>query len=399
MSQTYKYKALKPDGSTLKGALEAMSISDAKAKLRGMGLIVLHIDSSSTSAHSQSGKLSMSRHQLAQFSSQLAQLLEANIPLFESLEVLEDQMEGEKQQALISAIKEKIQKGGSFSKVIEEYPETFSSTYTAIVSSGEAVGGLSQAMRRIATLLEKDEAMKNRLVSALIYPILLTALLIIALLIMLLFVIPSIQGLFEGKELPIFTEIIFGLSKFVIDHSSGLTFTAAALIFLGFLEIKRPLVRKTLAQKALRWPIVGNYLIKSSIARFSRTLSTLLIGGAPLNTALEKAKAVVSNPEILRAIQIANEKLLQGELLSKAFQRDPFPKLFQRMVALGEETGNLEALIAQVADVYDEETSRLLDRATSLIQPLLLVGFGLIIGSTLLAILLPLSNFGALLSM
>ncbi len=399
MSHTYRYKALKPDGSSVKGALEAMSPSEAKAKLRSMGLIVLQVDSAAQAIRSRGGKLSMSRAQLAQFTSQLAQLLEANIPLFESLEVLEDQTEGEKQQPLISAIKEKIQKGGSFSKVIDEYPETFSSTYVAIVSSGEAVGNLSQAMRRIATLLEKDEAMKNRLISALIYPILLTALLILALLIMLLFVIPSIQGLFEGKELPLFTQIIFGLSTFVTEHSNALIVASGVVLLLAILEARRPMVRRSLSQRALTWPIVGNYIIKSSIARFSRTLSTLLSGGAPLNIALEKSKAVVSNHVIAKEIDRSTEKLLQGELLSRAFQRDIFPKLFQRMVALGEETGKLESLIAQVADVYEEETSRLLDRATSLIQPLLLIGFGVIIGSTLLAILLPLSNFGALLSM
>ncbi len=396
MSITFRYSALQQDGKKLQGSIEAASPSDAKNKLREMGLIVLKVEDI---AKKGGKRLSMSTGQLTSFSVQLAQLLESNIPLFDSLEVLEDQAEGEKQQPLIRAIKEKIQRGVSFTQAIQEYPETFSSTYIAIMSSGEAIGGLGAAARRVAALLAREQAMKNRLISALIYPILLTCLLVIALGIMLFFVIPSIQGLFEGKELPLFTEIIFSCSTFVNNYTSLIIGLIA--LFSGWLliEYKHPIVRARIASRAIHWSLIGPFLIKSSIARFARTLTTLLQGGTPLNIALEKAKGVVPNLKLVQAIQMAEDRVLQGEMLSEAFNHPLFPKLFRRMVALGEETGRLEELVAQVADLYEEDTSRILDRMTSLIQPILLVTFGLLIGSTLLAILLPLSNFGSLLSM
>lgn len=396
MTYTYKYTALKKDGTKLQGSLEAVSPQDAKSKLHGMGLIVLTI----VDIAQKGGKtLSMSIPQLTLFTTQLAQLLESNIPLFDCLEVLEDQAEGDKSQPLIRAVKEKIKSGISFSKAIGSYPDTFSTTYVAIITSGEAVGGLTHATKRLSTLLVKEQGMKNRLISALLYPLLLTALLFVALGIMLFYVIPSIQGLFEGKELPLFSQIIFSISSYVNNH-----FFLVMTLFIGslswiILEVRHPIILKGLSKKAIFWPIIGPYLIKSSLQRFSRTVATLLEGGSPLNIALEKATAVVSNPLIIQSLKKAQDRVLQGEMLSQAFNQPLFPKLFRRMVALGEETGRLEFLIGQVGDLYEEETSRLLERATSLIQPILLICFGVLIGSSLLAILLPLSNFGSLMSM
>ncbi|MGR3952142.1 MAG: type II secretion system F family protein [Chlamydia sp.] len=395
MSSTFRYSALQRDGKKISGSLEASSSTEAKTKLRETGLIILKLEDV---ARRGGNKLSMNSTQLTFFSTQLAQLLEANIPLFDSLEVLEDQTEGEKQQPLIQAIKEKIHRGCSFTEALSTYPETFSQTYLAIIGSGEAVGGIGEATRRIATLLTREQGMKNRIISALLYPMLLSGLLVLALGIMFFFVIPSIQTLFEDRELPLFTQIIFSCSSFVTGYWALFMVLFCGVVGLGIVEYRYPIFSKRFMKKALYWPLIGPFLVKSSLSRFSRTLATLLQGGTPLNIALEKSEGVLSNPAIFTAIQQAKERVLEGQMLSCSFKNPLFPKLFRRMIALGEETGRLSDLIEQLADLYEEETSRVLDQITSLIQPILLILFGLLIGSTLLAILLPLSDFGSLLS-
>lgn len=390
----FVYQAVRSDGQRLKGSLEAASFDEAKRLLREQQLIILRLEEG---ACAKDKPLQMSFEQRVIFTSQLAQLLEASVPLYEGLEALEEQAAGESHQPVISAIREQIRKGASFSTALNSYPDTFSPLYRAIVVSGESVGRLDSALLRLNQLLTSDQQSRQRLVAALLYPCILAVLLVAAVGVLIFFVIPSIEGLFEGQELPVFTSFVLAIAHFVHRNIVWLTLLIGGGATAAFIHFSKPVARTNFLAKMLKWPIAGPYLMKSAIARFSKTLSNLLAGGTPLSSALVFAKEAMCNPVLEAEIEKATQEIIEGQTFSAATGRSQhIPPLFSRMVSIGEETGRLGSILANLAQLYEEDSDRVLDRAVSLLQPILLVTMGLIIGATLLAILLPLANFGAM---
>jgi general secretion pathway protein F/type IV pilus assembly protein PilC len=391
--KVFQYQAVRQDGQKVNSSIEAEKLDEAKRLLREQQLIILSLKEVSIP---KKKLLLMSFDQKVIFTSQLAQLLEANVPLYEGLEALEEQSANESYQPLITSLREQIRKGGSFSSALSCYPDTFSPLFQAVVASGESVGRLDQALVRLSQLLTSERQSRQRLMSALLYPIILLVLLFAALIIMIFFVIPSMQGLFEGKPLPTFTWIVFSIAHFI---RSNILLLLAGLIggglFLSF-QLAKAQVRNRLWTWFLKWPLIGDYLVKSALGRFARTLSNLLAGGTTLSSALGFAKEALQNRVLEDDIEQALHDIIDGQRFSSALHRSQhIPPLFSRMVSIGEETGRLSPILANLAQLYEEDSERFLDRAVSLIQPVLLVAIGVIIGSTLLSILLPLANLSS----
>lgn len=393
----FAYRAIKSDGQRFSGSIEASSKEDAKRLLREQQLIILSL---AESAPTKQKTLKMTFEQRVIFTSQLAQLLEANVPLYESLEALEEQAQGETYQGLICALREEIRKGGAFSTALGNYPETFSPLFRAVVVAGESVGRLDSALVRLSQLLTSERHSFQKLISALLYPAVLAILLVAALCIMIFFVIPSIEGLFEGRELPSFTTLVLSIAHFVHRNTVWLTILITGGVVGAVYYLSKAEARERLLAKMLQWPIIGPYLMKSALARFAKTLSNLLSGGTPLSSALVFAKEAIGNHVLEMEMERASKEIIEGQTFSSALNRSSIiPPLFSRMVSIGEETGRLAPILANVAQLYEEDSDRLLERGVSLLQPVLLVTMGVIIGATLLAILLPLADFGALLKM
>jgi general secretion pathway protein F len=389
----FHYTAVKATGERLSGSIEAGSPEEAKKTLRDSQVIILSLSESKKSAQKT---LSMSFDQRVIFTSQLAQLLEADVPLYESLEALEEQSKGESHQPVIQSLREQIRRGSFFSKALESYPAIFSPLYRAVVTAGESVGHLDQALSRLSQLFIKERTTRQKLVSSLMYPVLLFFLLIAAIGVLLFYVIPAIEDLFEGKSLPGYTAFIIALSHFARSYFYYIL--AVLLGGSGFAAYKlsKPQVRKWWVEKMLHWPVIGPFLLKISLARFARTLSNLLSGGTPLSTALVHAKEALGNSVLEAEIERALQEIIDGGRFSSSLHASPYiPPLFSKMVGIGEETGRLAPILANLTHLYEEDSERLLERSVSLIQPILLIAMGLIIGSTLLAILLPLANFSA----
>jgi general secretion pathway protein F/type IV pilus assembly protein PilC len=390
----FNYRAVRPDGLRCNGAIEAATLDEAKRLLREQQLILLKLEAAAPAKQKLTG---MSFEQRVIFTSQLAQLLEASVPLYESLEALEEQAKGESYQPIISAIREQIRKGVSFSTALAAYPETFSPLFRAVVVAGESVGRLDSALLRLSQLLTADRQSRQRLISALLYPCILAILLVAALGIMIFFVIPSIEGLFAGRELPTFTAIVLAVAHFVHRNTLWLALGGGGCALWAAVRLSKPAERQKLVARMMGWPVVGPYLVKSALARFAKTLSNLLSGGTPLSSALTFAKEAIGNGVIEAEIEQASKDIVDGQTFSSSLHHSAvIPPLFCRMVAIGEETGRLAPILLNVAQLYEEDSDRLLDRAVSLLQPVLLVTMGVIIGTTLLAILLPLADFGAM---
>lgn len=390
----FHYSAVKAEGTRVSGAIEATSRDEAKHMLRDQKLIIISLQESTKTAQKN---LKMSFDQIVIFTSQLAQLLEADVPLYESLEALSEQAKGESHQPVIQALREQIHKGNFFSKALEAYPNIFSPLFRAVVTAGESVGRLDLALVRLSQLFIKERTNRQKLISSLIYPVMLSVLLVAAIGVLLFFVIPSIESLFEGKTLPGFTAFIIGLSHMARSYwVYMLGFVTATAALCGY-KLSQPHVRKKCVEKMLHWPVVGSFILKSSLSRFSRTLSNLLAGGTPLSSALVYAKEALGNSVLEAEVDRALQEIIDGGRFSYSLQKSPYiPSLFSRMIHIGEETGRLAPILANLAHLYEEDSERVLERAVSLLQPLLLVVMGAIIGSTLLAILLPLANYGSM---
>ncbi len=393
----FHYRAVRADGQRLKGSVEAATLDEAKRLLREQQVIIIGLEEA---APTKGKALKMTFEQKVIFTSQLSQLLEASVPLYESLEALEEQAQGESYQGLITALREQIRRGVSFSTALGEYPETFSPLFRAIVVAGESVGRLDSALLRLSQLLTADRHQRQRLISALLYPAILALLLVAAMGILIFFVIPSIEGLFEGRELPTFTTMVISLAHFVHRHTFWLVALGIGGLVGAIYHVSKPVAREKLVTKMLCWPVIGPYLMKSALARFAKTLSNLLAGGTPLSSALVFAKEAIGNGVLESEMERASQEIIEGQTFSSSLHRSSLiPPLFARMVLIGEETGRLAPMLANISQLYEEDSDRLLDRAVSLLQPLLLVTMGVVIGATLLAILLPLADFGSMLKM
>lgn len=373
-----------------------ISEASLRAHFKSQGFVVLKVEEKKMAAKRQSN-LAIKNEHLVLFTSQLAELLKASLPLDQSLEALEEQTQNGKMRALIASIKEKIRGGQSFSEVLHEYPTVFPPLYRACVEAGESIGSIGESVSRINTLLSSKIKVQQKVLSLMLYPIILSILLVAAVWILAFFVIPSIEGLFEGKELPTFTYLVFSMSHLLRTYWPPLLLllVASSATFLFF--IRKEKVREKMSFRLLTWPLIGQFILLSNISRFATTLSLLLQGGLTLVKALELSKESVSNPAIQQEIQKVIDGLMNGGKLSSLCKSSPlFPPLVSRFAFLGEETGKLGELFIHIGSLYEEESSRLLERSVSILQPVLLLIMGTIVGTAILSILLPLSSYGSM---
>lgn len=388
----YQYKAFTRQGKSTKGAIEAVNVKEAKDKIREMQLILSHLEPQKKAQKSQQ----LNKDNLMIFTSQLSQLLSAQIPLYESLIALEEQARQESYHQVILGLTERIKRGSSLSQAMQDFSSSFSPLYRAMVSAGEAVGNLELALGRLNAFLNYDNKIRKQLVSALIYPALLSALLFVAIGVLAGFVIPALESLFEDRNIPQFTRFVFGASAILRQWGVFLIVGVISLGIYLYYALKKPSVKAKIQRKLLSVPLINRYIILSSLSRFARTLGTLLEGGLPLTVALAYAKESLGNARLTEIMQRVEEKIIEGVSFSTELGRyKEVPPLFARMVMIGEESGKLSSMLGQLATLYEEETERTLTRVVSLAQPVLLLLMGVLVGAVLLSILLPLSSFGS----
>lgn len=388
----YQYKAFTRQGKPTKGTIEAANANEAKEKLRDMQLIVSSIEPQNKGKK----QLKLSRDNLRIFTSQLAQLLAAQIPLYESLLALEEQARQEPYHPVILGLTDRIKRGSSLSQAMQDFSESFSPLYRALISAGEAVGNLELALNRLNNFLVHDNKIRKQLISALIYPALLTGLLVVAVTVLVGFVIPALEQLFEDKNVPQFTKMVFSTAKFLREWGVLVVGTLVGLGFYTFYRLRNPKTKASIQRNILHVPLINRYVILSSLSRFARTLGTLLEGGLPLTISLAYAKEALGNARLNEIMNRVEHKIIEGIPFSVELSRyKEVPPLFSRMVHIGEESGKLSSMLGQLATLYEEETERTLTRVVALAQPVMLLLMGGLIGGVLLSILMPLSSFGS----
>jgi type IV pilus assembly protein PilC len=383
-------------GKKVKGKVVAASEAAVRTELRRQGVVPTRVRKQSMLFRKQ-GRVTAA--DIAIFSRQMATMMTAGIPLVQSFDIIGAGHENPAMQKLILAIKADVEGGTALADALAKHPLNFDDLFVNLVSAGEQAGALETLLDKIATYKEKTEAIKKKIKKALFYPTAVVVVAIVVTSILLIFVIPEFESLFQGfgADLPAFTRFVIDISKFV--QSTGWVLLIAGVgAVVGFLHAKKRsrAVQHFVDRLMLKIPIIGSILNKSSIARYARTLSTTFAAGVPLVEALDSVAGACGNIVYETAVLRMRDEVATGQRLQRAMENtDLFPNMVNQMIAVGEESGSLDAMSSKVADFYEEEVDNAVDSMSSLLEPLIMAILGVLVGGLVIAMYLPIFKMGA----
>ena len=402
----YEFTALTNTGKKLKGVIDADSLTAARQKIRGQGNYPVEINE--TSAKIVATKRPLLSIQLGQrvkqqeihiATRQLATLLGAGIPLVPALNGLIEQTENRSLKSVLAQIKDAVNEGHSLTAALTEHPKLFSKVYVNMVSAGEASGSLDVVLDRLAEFGETQHALRSRVKAAMLYPLFMAVVGIIVLFLLITFIVPSITSVFEGSKhaLPLPTVILIGISSFLKRFWWLVLAAVLGVIVTISWHIGTPAGRRQWDQLKLSLPGFSDLSIKTTAARFARTLSSLLQSGVSLITSLQIVKNIVDNVILADIINEACDELEKGKSLSQFFRGNKyFPPMLVQMMAVGEQSGTLDTMLAKAADSYEKEVEAKILALTSMIEPVMILSMGLVVSFIVVSILLPIFEMNQL---
>ncbi len=392
----YEWQGVNKKGNKVSGEIRGTGIPEVKAMLRKQGVTPSRVKKKAKSLL-QLGQ-SVNAMDIAVITRQIATMLGAGVPLVQAMEMISKGHEKEPMRKLIGQIVNEIASGKPLSEALKEHPKYFDDLYCDLVASGEQSGALDTIYDRIALYKEKAEALKSKIKKAMFYP---TAVMVVAFLvtgILLVFVVPQFQEIFAGfgAELPAFTQMVINISEFVQAYWYIILGAIFAFIFAFRQAHQRSKKVRDASDKAiLKTPIIGGILEKSAVARFARTLSTTFAAGVPLISALESAAGASGNAVYRDAIMSIHTEVQTGMQMNVAMQMTGvFPDMVVQMVAIGEESGAVDDMLSKVASIYEQEVDDAVDGLTSLLEPLIMVVLGVLVGGLIVAMYLPIFSMG-----
>ncbi|TAE91673.1 MAG: type II secretion system F family protein [Verrucomicrobia bacterium] len=413
----FQYLAMDAKGEQSSGVIEAANESDALARLRQKGLYPTQISEAGQTAKKTAKKASaksagkgsakgktggtIKPKVLMIFTRQLATLIDSGLPLLRGLTVLGKQEPNPVLRATIDSLGDSVQGGSTFSESLAQHPKIFNKLYVNMVKAGELGGVLEVVLNRLAEYQEKAHKLKNKIVSAMVYPVIVLFIAVAILLFLMIFIVPKFKEMFsdmEGAELPLISEIVFGFSDFLITSNVWIIPNIVWILFAGvgtYLGTvawgRTPKGRDVIDGIKLRLPVFGDIQRKSAVSRFTRTLGTLVTSGVPILQALNITKETAGNVVISKAIGDVYEAVKEGESIVTPLQGSGvFPNMVISMVDVGEETGQLPEMLLKIADVYDDEVDNAVTALTSILEPIMIVFLALVVGSVVFALFLPL---------
>ncbi|HEX4805094.1 MAG TPA: type II secretion system F family protein [Conexibacter sp.] len=392
---TYVFRAIDPAGAAAKGEVEAPSKQAVADQLRGRGLTVVDISDKHSSKELNIALFErMKPADLTVMTRQLATMIASGMTLLRALYVLEQQTEAKPLRDAVVGVRKDVEAGLLFSKALARYPKIFSPLYVAMVESGESGGRLSEALQRVADQLEKDDALRRQVKSAMIYPTVIFSFAGIVLIAMVAFLIPVFEKTFKefGSNLPPITQFTVGMSHLVTGQWYLLIGGVVAVV-VAFRRWKRSARgRPQWDRIRLRFPFkIGPVVQKIALARWSRTLSSLIASGVPILQAIEITGKTAGNAVVERVMDDVTVSVKSGGTISAPLRDAPvFPAMVCQMVGVGEETGALETMLAKIADFYEDEVAAAVKGLTSLLEPLMIIVVGAIVGFIVISMYMPL---------
>ncbi|MDD1619216.1 MAG: type II secretion system F family protein [Methylococcaceae bacterium] len=382
----------------INGVIPAKSEIIARSELRRQGYRVTKIKKKPKPLFGARVK-AITPGDIAIFSRQLATMLSAGVPLVQAFDIIGKGHENPSMQIMLLSIKADIEGGDTMAEALKKKPLYFDELFCNLVEAGEHAGVLETLLDKIATYKEKTESMKKKIKKAMTYPIAVIVVAFIVTAILLLFVVPVFEDMFKsfGADLPAFTRMVVNMSEWLKEWWwIVLGIIILAIYVFGYFKKRSRSFNHFLDKTLLKIPVVGLIINKSAIARFSRTLSTMSAAGVPLVDALQSVSGACGNIIYAEAVLKMREEVATGQRLQFAMsQAKLFPHMVQQMVAIGEESGSMDAMLAKVADFYEEEVDNLVDNLSSLMEPIIMVILGILIGGLIVAMYLPIFKMGA----
>jgi type IV pilus assembly protein PilC len=395
MPDTYAYKVRDRGGNLISGTLVADSEGLVLQRLREQGLTPLEVGKQSRGLNIELTKKKVKLKELAVFSRQFATMVNSGLPILRALAILADQTSNAELTKALSACRVDIEQGSSLSAALQKHPKIFNDLYVSMVKSGETGGSLDSVLLRLADMIENEVKLRGKIKSAMTYPIAVVALVSLIMAAMLLFVVPQFKSIYGqlGGTLPMPTRVLLMVS----DVFKKFWFIVLIGLFVGRFFLRRwkatPAGRQSIDAFKLRVPIFGSLFQKTALARFAGTLAMLLRSGVPILQALDIVSETVNNKVISKAITEVQASVREGESMAKPLAKHSvFPPMVVQMLAVGEETGQVDVMLEKVATFYNQEVEASVDSLTSLIEPLLIAVVGGAVGMAVIALYMPMFN-------
>ena len=408
-SETYSYKGISA-GKYVEGTIDALSQEEASFKLKDQKIIITKlIRTKKKAAEKKKGggssfslfKKKIKPEDIVLFSKQFATMVKAGLPILQTLSMLRDQLEHPEVKKIVEDIRKSLEGGLTLSKCFEKYPKVFDNVYINLIKAGEASGKLDVFLLKLVDSLEKREKVKKKIKGALMYPAVMFTVAITVMVFMLVKVVPIFAEMYEGMgvALPTPTQVIMNASNFMRGTGGMvlLSTTVIGFIVFRYLTTKVPAIRYKWHGRMLKMPVFGDMILKSLIARVSLIMGNLSAAGVNLLESIEIAKQVSNNDVVTQALENVKKGVFSGDTLTKLFLKEPtFPPTFSQLISVGEQTGNLDEMFTSVSSYYEEEFDTAVDNMSSLIEPIMIVFMGTMIGGLMIAMYSPIFNVGAL---
>jgi len=381
-------------GHKVRGKALAANEQALRADLRKQGVAATRVKT-----QSKMGGGKVQAQDIAVFARQLATMMSAGIPMVQAFEIIGNGHEKPSMQKLVLDIKSNIEGGSTLHESLAKHPLYFDDLFVNLVEAGEHAGALETLLDKIATYKEKTEALKKKIKKALFYPAAVLIVAVIVTVILLIFVIPQFESLFKGfgADLPAFTQMVVSMSKFM-QHQGWIVAAVvggAVYTFIYFHKRSRNM-RRAIDRASLKFPIIGPILVKSAIARFARTLSTMFAAGVPLVEAMQSVAGATGNIVYEEGTLRMKDEVATGQRLQRAMENTGlFPNMVVQMIAVGEESGSLDTMSGKVAEFYESEVDNAVDSMSSLMEPMIMAVLGVLVGGMVIAMYLPIFKLGA----
>jgi type IV pilus assembly protein PilC len=402
----FAYKAKGVDGNVTEGTVEAGQKSEAIDRLKSQKLVVLDIGEKAAGPLDAitglfKGKGKVTSKDLVLFSRQLSTLVSAGVPIVQGLHILEQQAENPAFKEVLGEVKSDIEGGLSISDALKKHPNAFPDLYCSMIKAGELGGILDTILERLTSYLENSEALKAKVKAAMMYPAIVLSICAAVTVFLLVFVIPTFKAIFEsfGAQLPFLTQMLIDLSE-IMKKYFVLILLSPLVAWKAFGKFyATPAGMKWVDGQVLKAPIFGIILKKVAVAKFTRTLGTLIKSGVPIMQALDTVASTAGNVVIGEAVLTCRESIREGGRLADPLKKSGiFPNMVTSMISVGEETGSLDIMLSKIADFYDQEVDSAVKGLTSLIEPIVIVVMGLVIGTIVIAMFMPMFGLGELAS-
>jgi len=390
--QVFNYQARDASGKMVNGQIEAADQGTAAAQLIGRNLMVVQLTAGGTRKHAKRSQGIVKSQDLVVFTRQLATMMDAGLPLVQAMNALEDQTDSKELKPVLREVTTKLESGESFSLSLACHPKVFVKLYVKMVEAGETGGLLAEILDRLACYLEASSRLKKKVKSAMMYPTIVCCIAIAISLFLMMKVIPIFGDIFKdfGAKLPMPTQILIRISELLRAYFPIMAVVVGGIIFAFFKIIKTHRGAIVWDRVTIKMPLFGKLVHKICISRFSRTFAALLRAGVPILDTLRIVGQTSGNTQVEFAIEKTSLSIERGDSLAAALGQHPiFPPMLVRMIAAGEQTGKIDTMLEKLSDFYDEEIEATLSGLTSLIEPLLIVFLGVVVGTIVICMFLP----------